>query len=430
LLILAPLPPYIHALAWGTVFMWLNTFLRGLGLAEIVFRGWAASWWVQTMSLLPVTVGLGLIGFRLIDPALLDAARLQSPDWRWLRTIALHLASPALLAGGGVAFILSLVDYSVPSLFQINVYALEIFAEFSASNQPGRAFLLALPLWALAALVLLTFSPRRLAALTPQWKDDLATPKLHLPGWVHGLQRLALVILFGQFLVPFASQITLVRQWGIFWEAIQGAATEIQTTFWISLGAALTCLPLALYAGIRLINQPKNGLWWGLILFPIALPASLVGIGLVAIWNSPNLPAVYGSIFMPILAALARFTPFAALVVYAQMSTIDQRLIEAAQVFQRNDLSRLIRVQLPLYAPGIAAAACIVFILTAGELGATLIVSPPGRGTLTMRIYNYLHYGASDTVAGLCLAITLTTLVFGGLAALALRLWSRLDSSC
>jgi iron(III) transport system permease protein len=65
---------------------------------------------------------------------------------------------------------------------------------------------------------------------------------------------------------------------------------------------------------------------------------------------------------------------------------------------------------------GLTASGCLVFILSAGELGATLIVTPPGRGTITMKIYNYLHYGASDTVASLCL-IMLVVSVLAGLAA-------------
>jgi len=82
-------------------------------------------------------------------------------------------------------------------------------------------------------------------------------------------------------------------------------------------------------------------------------------------------------------------------------------------------------VRLPLLLPGLLAGASLVFALTLGELGATLIVAPPGQSTLTLRIYNYLHYGASDVVAGLCLAMLLFTLAAGGLGALSLAAQSR-----
>ena len=45
-----------------------------------------------------------------------------------------------------------------------------------------------------------------------------------------------------------------------------------------------------------------------------------------------------------------------------------------------------------------------------------------------MRIYSFLHYGASDTVAGLGLVMTLVALLFGVLAILSLAGWSRFTS--
>jgi len=65
----------------------------------------------------------------------------------------------------------------------------------------------------------------------------------------------------------------------------------------------------------------------------------------------------------------------------------------------------MLEIELPLLLPGIGAGAAVVFLLGLGELGATLLVVPPGSGTLALRIYNYLHYGASDSVAALALCL-------------------------
>jgi len=48
-----------------------------------------------------------------------------------------------------------------------------------------------------------------------------------------------------------------------------------------------------------------------------------------------------------------------------------------------------------------------------------------GHSTITMRIYNYLHYGSSSDVAGLCLMVTVLTLVVCTGTILALRFISR-----
>jgi iron(III) transport system permease protein len=82
-------------------------------------------------------------------------------------------------------------------------------------------------------------------------------------------------------------------------------------------------------------------------------------------------------------------------------------------VFHTHVLKTWLRVRVPLLLPGVMAACCVVFVLAMGELGATLIVAPPGHATLTMKIYNYLHYGASEAVAGLCLAMAAGALLTG-----------------
>lgn len=145
LLVLAPIPPYLHALAWSASVSFISDILIWFGLSGISLHGWLASWWIQLMAFLPIAVGLSLIGFELIEVKMIEAARVIRPDIQVLFRVILPLMAPLIAAGTGILFLLSLVDYSVPSLFGINVYSLEIFSEFSATNQPESAFLLALP---------------------------------------------------------------------------------------------------------------------------------------------------------------------------------------------------------------------------------------------------------------------------------------------
>ena len=49
-----------------------------------------------------------------------------------------------------------------------------------------------------------------------------------------------------------------------------------------------------------------------------------------------------------------------------------------------------------------------MFLMGLGELGASVLTVPPGFSTLTIRLYNYLHYGATDRVLGLSFLIVLT----------------------
>ncbi len=442
LVALAVLPPYVHALAWMTV-----VDAAGRIFPQIQAQGAWLSGWVQMMSVLPIAAGMALLGLVSVECTVIEAARLRRSDLPVLLKVILPLAAPAILSGTGLCFLLSLTDYSVPSLFQVNVYALEIFAEFSASGSPERAFLLSLPLLAAcgtAALALLgglkntaQSAARRDLTPLPPFPEPLEDERgreggtrdigigYHWPAWFKGILALAGCAWQAQAGVPVITLFIRTGSWGAFVKSVTEARSELVFTLQVSLAAGLLCLPLALALAGMLAKGSRLG--WGLALSPLALPAPLVGIGLVWIWNQPL--GQYGgawmlALAMPTLAMLARFSAMAALAVLAQHRRTDPSLFEAARVFQSNRLKRWLGIDLPLLAPGLLAAAGIVFVLSAGELGATLITTPPGQATLTLRIYNYLHFGASETVAGLCLLVLLVTLLAGGLAALAYGLRS------
>jgi iron(III) transport system permease protein len=95
------------------------------------------------------------------------------------------------------------------------------------------------------------------------------------------------------------------------------------------------------------------------------------------------------------------------------MKRMDRSLFDAALILQKNRRQTLFRVHLPLLSGAYAGAGLLAAVLTAGELGATLLLVPPGAGTLTLKIYNYLHYGQSEVVSGLCLLLYLIALSIG-----------------
>ncbi len=428
LLILAPLPPYVHALAWSSTVSVLRAHLQWLGLGGMALTGWIGSWWVQVMALLPVAAGLALLGLESVEDTMFEAGRLARSDLQAFVRIALPLAAPAIVAGIGFLFLLSIVDYTVPSLFSLNVYSLEIFAEYSASNQPARAFLLGLPLLIVTMIVVtVTQAKLRNTAQSVAWQRRKTYSRPDWPRWFVWLQYAAVVLVALQIGVPLTSLAVSVGTWQNLLSTIVAAGSEITYTFWIAMVTSVLCLPVAVAAARMLTRSGLTGrVWWLLVTAPLAIPAPLVGIGLIAVWSYPSGPTLYGSSLMPVLAVLARFAPFVALAVLAQLRHTDPLLIDAARVLERSRLRMWLQIKLPMLAPGLLAGAAIAFALTTGELGATLIVVPPGQATLTIRIYNYLEYGASSAVAGLCLMMTVFAVVAGALAVAAMLSWSRI----
>ncbi len=415
-LVTLAIPPYIHALAWNALIYHLTLWM---GVAPP--SGFWMSVWVMAMALLPVGIGVALTGLETTSPALVDAARLYNDDTTVFRRILLPLASPLLAAGGGLIFLLSFTDYSVPSLFGVNTYALDIFAEFSASHSPSRAFFASVPMLLLIGIVLA--GGQRLLRSAAHLPMPGVSPWRLPPDWTPAfgaIQKGALFVAIGQIAVPVV--VLLWLSWtgeGVL-ASIQAAIPEVWLSLFVAGAAACLSLLLAWMLVEATKRQRLNRFAVWLLFLPAAIPAPLMGIGLVSLWNHPFTGALYNSAWMPVLAALARFAPLALVLAIAQYSRIDPLMWDAARVFQMNSLHTAWRIRLPLLAPGLVAGMSLVFALALGELGATLIVAPPGQNTLTMRIYNYLHYGASDVVAGLCLTVVLLTLIAGTLSAVSL----------
>lgn len=418
-------PPYVHALAWQTTAARLAAALSNLGFSMPVPAGWPMAWWVDTMAYLPLAFGLALVGLASVDPDHLDAARVGRRDAAALWRVVLPLAGPQILAASGLVFVLALTDYGVPSLFQVSTYPLEVYVHFSRGGPPLGTLLQSLPLMAAAIVaIVLSQSGLRAAVTRPLRPAGVTATPLILPPWLRAVTGGAVAILAAQVIVPIVSLITGVGSCDNLAGAVGEAREELLTTLVVALVAAAVCLPLAAAVGHRLAESRRGGrFWWIVTMLPIAVPAPLVGIGLVVMWNRPLVGGVYGTLAMPILAVLARFAPLGCLVAAAQFRRVDPLLSDAARVFEPRTLHRWLRAALPTVAPGLLAAACVVAALAAAELPATLIVAPPGQATLTMRIYNYLHYGASEAVAGLCLVATVSALLVAGLMSAVLRRW-------
>ena len=79
----------------------------------------------------------------------------------------------------------------------------------------------------------------------------------------------------------------------------------------------------------------------------------------------------------------------------------------------------------PSLAPSALAGSLVVAALATGELGATLMVLPPGSSTATARAYNLLHFGALGDVAAIGLLVAACGTVLAGGTALILRRWAR-----
>jgi iron(III) transport system permease protein len=109
-----------------------------------------------------------------------------------------------------------------------------------------------------------------------------------------------------------------------------------------------------------------------------------------------------------ILAYAIMFFPLALVAVRASVAQAPPELEELARSLGRPRLEVLWRVTLPLIAPGLAAAFCLVFLEAVTELTATLVLIPTGAQTLATQFWAFqtnISYGQAAPYAGLMILI-------------------------
>jgi ABC-type Fe3+ transport system permease subunit len=184
-----------------------------------------------------------------------------------------------------------------------------------------------------------------------------------------------------------------------------GATVVVAIAIWLGYARARAGRPAGHFADIVLV-----------VLF--AVPSTIVGVGLIGIWNRPGLPGLaYATDAMFLLAYLARFLPIATLILSASTRYVPVSHEEAAAVSGAGWLRTMARIVFPQARLGLATAWVITFVLAFGELGVSILVAPPGESTLPIRIYTIIANTPSSTVASLALLQTLV--VFAPLALLA-----------
>jgi ABC-type Fe3+ transport system permease subunit len=121
---------------------------------------------------------------------------------------------------------------------------------------------------------------------------------------------------------------------------------------------------------------------------------------------------------MFLLAYLARFVPVAALMLAATARTVAVSHEEASAASGARWGRTMARIVLPQMRMGIATAWMVIFVLTFGELGVSILVAPPGEATLPIRIYTMIANAPPSHVA--IFALLQILVIFTAVASLGL----------
>ncbi|MHC5036645.1 MAG: ABC transporter permease [Planctomycetota bacterium] len=405
------IPPYISAIAWtlvlgeqGSVSTLLKSVFH-LEKAPFTIYGIPGSILVLSLSFFPIVALLAQAGLRSVHREQEEAALLHGGRWRTLSRITLRLAGPYIISGMVFVFIFALSSSGAPALLRLQLYSSQVMVAFQTDLSGGEAMATGTPLVLLAmAAVIFQGILHGRRRFTSEGGVPLCFP-LGIPGKIAALLGCCLLLLLAAG-VPL---IILIERAGSL-ESFRTALVEMRKDIWhsivIAAGAATLSTIVGGFIGYMAARVPRGSALEILTIIPYAAPASVIGVGLLGLWDRPGpAGAVFVSGFIIILAGFTRFIPFAVKPAAAAVRTIDPSLEEAAKVHGVSWLRRTAQVVLPLSGKGLAAAWILVFILTLSELDATILVAPAGITTAPIRIFNAIHFGRVEIVSALCLII-------------------------
>jgi len=121
--------------------------------------------------------------------------------------------------------------------------------------------------------------------------------------------------------------------------------------------------------------------WWvneWLTLLLLALPGSVIGIGLIGLWNHPVTNFIYATPAIIILGYLAQYAMLPLRAVSSSLAAVPRSLEEAAWLSGAGWLGTLRHIVAPLAGRGLLAAWLISYVFCVRDVAISIVVYPPG----------------------------------------------------
>ena len=446
---LAPLLPLVVpavAAVTGWIFLlspkvgYLNMVLRklpGLGGREegpfdiytvtgiVIITGMLLSSFVYVF----VFTGLKNMGQELEAAA---AACGASPAMRFF-TITLPLLRPSIIFATGVAFLLGLGQFMAPLLLgrtaKIDVLTTEMFyltERFPVDFGLGAA--LGSPILVLGLLVVLAQrfalgDQKRFVVVSARSRYNVRETRW----WaavVIGLYLLVTTVLPLLALIyvsvsPFWTGSLVVPELTLrHWQSVlnnRGLVDAIWTSVRTSVIGIAILIPVGFFMALALLQSTRiaRPVRMAIDLFatlPIAVPASLMGFGLLFVYSQPPIQ-IYGTAAVLVVTYVTLMIGHSTRLQFTTLVATGQEFLEASRACGAGPIRSFLQVMLPMCRKGIAATAALTFVLLFHEFSASLMVRSARTQVIGSVMYDVWSGGIYSQVAVLALIMVVVTIV-------------------
>ncbi len=144
---------------------------------------------------------------------------------------------------------------------------------------------------------------------------------------------------------------------------------------------------------------------------PATIPHTVIGVSVLIAFSRPPV-SLYGSAAILLIAYLIQALPYAARSAGAAVADIGLELAEASRVFRGSEQRTFTRILLPIALPGLAAGWTMLFILSAGEVTASALLSTTSNPVIGRVMLDVSNFGSYPQVCALAVVITLINMAF------------------
>ena len=429
-------PPFIGAYAWvmilGNNGIVTQLMVEYLGVRPPPIYG---AWGVTialALSYLPYLFLMVQGTLAAGDPAIEEAARMTGASaWRIVRTITLPLAMPAIAAGMLVVFIKSLGDFGVPSILGGEMQVLPTLIYYQINGffnlNAGAAIAIVNVMLTVAGLGLLALVNRRsVSTLTGSSRGAARSSgrgaRLAANAFVWVVLVLALLpqllvalysfsLRWGDTLLPSSYGLDNYRD--VWVEAMQTMGNSVV----LSGLATIACVlfgAITAYATVRGRAVSK----WAIdltVMLPFVLPGLVVGVAYLGAFNSRPL-LLTGTAAILVLAYFTRRVAFVFRSATTAIGQIDPKIEEASTICGASWGVTMRRIMVPLLAPGLLAAAILVFATLIGEISATVLLYSANWKPISIAIYERVlgnELARASALGTICNVATLLLILAG-----------------
>lgn len=405
-LVVLPLaiPDFVVGYTWSS----LTPAVHGLFGASLV----------MTMGLYPLAYLPVAAALRRADSSLYEVARsLGCSRTRAFRRAILPQIRAGLLGGSMIVTLALLAEYGAFEILRFQTFTTEIFTQFKLGFNVAAASALSLVLVLLSLLVLggeLT-ATRRGARRAGGVR--VTVPRRYRLGWGKLPALAGFGVLAGTGVgVPVSTLIYWLTQPANTTLPPIPLTGAVLHTLGYSAAAAVLSTVVAFPVALLVIRHPGR---LSMLLeragyLVQGLPGLVIALSLV-FFATRAAYSLYQTPQLLVAAYAVMFFPLALVCLRAGLSQVPRRLTDTARSLGCSPAKALLRVTLPLAAPGIAASLAMVFLSAVTELTATLVLVPNGVNTLATAFWSYesdVSYAAASRYAALIVVLAVIPGIF------------------